>query len=147
MAAGDAGGHAARARARAGGRAAAGVGARPTRTRAAAVVGALVVLAACSPAPSPGGAPALRDAAGDRPLIGTAVASAGRGDGSPALPLADDERYRDLLATEFSSLTPENQLKWPAVHPAPGRYDFAPAEAVVAFAEEHGQQVRGHTLL
>jgi endo-1,4-beta-xylanase len=62
-------------------------------------------------------------------------------------PFSSDAAYRRLLAAEFNSLTPENQLKWEFVRPSEGEYDFEAADAIVAFAEEHGQRVRGHTLL
>jgi endo-1,4-beta-xylanase len=55
--------------------------------------------------------------------------------------------YQQVLSAQFSSLTPENDMKWDAVHPAPGVYDFESADALVAFAEANHQQVRGHTLL
>lgn len=52
----------------------------------------------------------------------------------------------DLLAREFASLTPENQMKWSALEPSRGVFDFGPADALVAFAESNGMRVRGHTL-
>ncbi len=52
-----------------------------------------------------------------------------------------------LAAQEFDSLTAENQMKWGVLSAAEGVYDFAAADAVVGFAESHGQRVRGHTLL
>ena len=55
--------------------------------------------------------------------------------------------YQQVLSAQFSSLTPENDMKWDAVHPAQGVYDFASADALVAFAKAKHQQVRGHTLL
>lgn len=55
--------------------------------------------------------------------------------------------YQRVLGAQFSSLTPENDMKWDAVHPAPDVYDFASADALVAFAEANHQKVRGHTLL
>ena len=56
-------------------------------------------------------------------------------------------KYQQVLGAQFSSLTPENDMKWDAVHPAPDVYDFASADALVAFARANHQQVRGHTLL
>jgi endo-1,4-beta-xylanase len=56
-------------------------------------------------------------------------------------------KYQQVLSAQFSSLTPENDMKWDAVHPAPGVYDFASADALVAYAKANHQQVRGHTLL
>jgi len=55
--------------------------------------------------------------------------------------------FQRILAAEFNSLTPENDMKWAEVHPEPGVYDFSGADAVVAFAQANGQEVRGHTLL
>ena len=52
-----------------------------------------------------------------------------------------------LAAKHFSALTAENDMKWPFVHPAPGRYDFATADAYVDFAEKHGMAMIGHTLV
>jgi len=55
--------------------------------------------------------------------------------------------FQSILAAEFNSITPENDMKWAEVHPEPGVYDFSGADAVVAFAQANGQEVRGHTLL
>lgn len=56
-------------------------------------------------------------------------------------------QYQQLLASQFNSVTPENDLKWENVHPTAGMYDFSGADAVVAFARANNQEVRGHTLL
>jgi endo-1,4-beta-xylanase len=61
--------------------------------------------------------------------------------------LADDATYRSLVAREFSSVTPENVMKWEVVEPQRGQFDFAAADDLVAFARAHRQVVRGHTLL
>ncbi|MBE1876098.1 endo-1,4-beta-xylanase [Myceligenerans pegani] len=55
--------------------------------------------------------------------------------------------FQRILGAEFNSLTPENDMKWAEVHPEPDVYDFSGADAVVAFAKAHRQEVRGHTLL
>jgi endo-1,4-beta-xylanase len=47
-----------------------------------------------------------------------------------------------LAAREFDSLTAAG-LFMQEVHPERDRYDFAPADALVAFAEQHGMRVRG----
>lgn len=52
-----------------------------------------------------------------------------------------------LLARQFSSLVAENAMKPLRIHPQEDRYVFGPADALVAFAEQHGLAVRGHTLL
>jgi len=61
--------------------------------------------------------------------------------------IANDPNYASTLAREFNSLTAENDMKWNAVHPAPGVYDFTAADALVDFAEAHGMAVRGHNLI
>jgi endo-1,4-beta-xylanase len=52
-----------------------------------------------------------------------------------------------LLAAQFSSLTAENKMKPGTIGVAEGKYNFAPADEIVAFAEAHGIAVRGHTLV
>src|SRR4051795_3971243 len=37
--------------------------------------------------------------------------------------------YQQIVSAQFSSLTPENDMKWDSIHPAPGVYDFASADA------------------
>jgi endo-1,4-beta-xylanase len=61
--------------------------------------------------------------------------------------LQSDELYCQLLAREFNLLTTENDLKFTNVHPELCRYDFEAADALVAFAQENGMAVRGHTLV
>ena len=53
----------------------------------------------------------------------------------------------DLLAREFNSVTPENEMKWSQLSPAPFVYDFTRSDQVVAFAEAHAMRVRGHTFV
>ncbi len=95
------------------------------------------------PSASPSAAPSsavsepLRLLAGQR-YIGTAV----------ALPQLDrDATYSEVLTREFSSVTPENAMKWGPVEPEKGTFDWREADAIVAFAQEHGMKVRGHTLV
>jgi endo-1,4-beta-xylanase len=55
--------------------------------------------------------------------------------------------YGEIAGREFNWLTPGNAMKWGSVEPSRGSYDWAEADQIVNFAEAHGQQVRGHTLL
>ncbi|MCC5952348.1 MAG: endo-1,4-beta-xylanase [Acidimicrobiia bacterium] len=55
--------------------------------------------------------------------------------------------YAETLAREFNAVTPENALKLYATQASRGVWTFAHADAVVDFAEEHGLEVRGHTLV
>lgn len=90
----------------------------------------------------------LRGAAPQDLAIGAAVPGGGHHlQSATPDPFTTDAVLREQLETEFSSLTPENQLKWEFVHPEEDRYDFEPADEIVAFAEANGQPVRGHTLL
>ncbi|KUN85565.1 endo-1,4-beta-xylanase [Streptomyces bungoensis] len=55
--------------------------------------------------------------------------------------------YGDVAGTQFSSLTPGNAMKWGSVEPTRGSFDWTEADQIVAFAQAHHQQVRGHTLV
>jgi endo-1,4-beta-xylanase len=61
--------------------------------------------------------------------------------------LANDATYRERIATEFSSVTAENVMKWETIEPVRGQLDFTAADELVDFARSNGQKVRGHTLL
>ena len=56
-----------------------------------------------------------------------------------------DPRYRATLAG-YDSVTAETAMKIGIVQPQRGRFEFVAADAMVAFAQAHGQQVFGHTL-
>ncbi|WP_163649903.1 endo-1,4-beta-xylanase [Modicisalibacter sp. 'Wilcox'] len=87
--------------------------------------------------PAPGGLRALAARNAPHLAIGTAVATN---------PLLGDPAYARVLAREFSMVTPENAMKFQFIHPRPGRYAFAEADAIVDFAEHNGMAVHGHTL-
>ena len=61
--------------------------------------------------------------------------------------LLGDEAYVRTLLREFNAITPENAMKWGPVHPTEGGWHFDPADRLVEFAEAHGLQVHGHTLV
>jgi len=61
--------------------------------------------------------------------------------------LATDAKYRHLVGTQFTSVTPENVMKWEVVEPQQGVYDYTAADQLVAFAKKHHQVVRGHNLV
>ncbi|MEM1554907.1 MAG: endo-1,4-beta-xylanase, partial [Thermoproteota archaeon] len=62
-------------------------------------------------------------------------------------PLLNDNKYKEIIAREFSVITPENELKFESVHPFRNVYTFSRADTIVSFAEEHGMKVRGHCLV
>jgi endo-1,4-beta-xylanase len=51
-----------------------------------------------------------------------------------------------LIAAQCSIIVPENELKWGFTQPERDRYDFSKSDAMLAFAEAHGQRMRGHNL-
>jgi len=59
----------------------------------------------------------------------------------------DNPAYTQITADQFSSVTPGNEMKWQVVEPTRGTYDWSAADRLVAFAQAHGQLVRGHTLV
>ena len=59
----------------------------------------------------------------------------------------DGALYADLASEEFALLTHESSLKMDALNPLPGRYEFADADNLVAFARAAGMAVRGHPLV
>ncbi len=61
--------------------------------------------------------------------------------------LGSNPAYTDITAAQFSTVTPENVMKWEVVEPTQGNYDWAAADRLVAFAEANHQLVRGHTLV
>jgi endo-1,4-beta-xylanase len=82
---------------------------------------------------------ALRDlAATCGILIGTAVDHDA---------LVGEPIYADTLRREFSGVTPENVMKWDAIHPTRSRYDFRRADALMAFAASNNLLVHGTTLV
>jgi len=83
--------------------------------------------------------PTLRTAFKDAFLVGAAL-NAAQFSGRDTLGAA-------LVAAHFSSITPENVLKWQSVHARPGTYDFAAPDRYVAFGERHGMFIVGHTLV
>ncbi|MEV5387228.1 endo-1,4-beta-xylanase [Streptomyces sp. NPDC052721] len=103
---------------------------------------ALLALAAASPASASGTAvpdrPLRQLAADDHLRVGTAVDMSA---------LTDAAAYRRLAGSEFSTVTPENVMKWEAIEPRQGEYDYAAADRLVDFARKHGQKVRGHVLV
>jgi len=106
--------------------------------RPMARLGGVVVLAAATSAAS-GEAPALKDLAPKTMRIGVAL-NEKQSDGKDTAALA-------ILTRHFNQVSPENLLKWEAVHPEATRYDFGPADRYVELGRSHGMFVVGHVLL
>jgi endo-1,4-beta-xylanase len=90
--------------------------------------------------PPPGGTevPALRDAArtaGKR--VGTAVQTG----------LLRDARYSAVLARHFNDLTAEYEMKWDPIEHVQGTSDFSAGDAIVAYGQSNGMEIKGHALI
>ena len=58
-----------------------------------------------------------------------------------------DPRYRELVASQFSTITAENVMKWALLEPTRGTYDWRAADELIDFARKNNQRVRGHVLV
>jgi endo-1,4-beta-xylanase len=74
---------------------------------------------------------------------GTAVASNALGYGGSI----QNARYAEVLLAECGLVVPENEMKWQATRPGPDAFDFTGMDAIARWAMQHGQALRGHTLL
>ena len=61
--------------------------------------------------------------------------------------IEEDKLGANIVKTQFNTISPENTLKWEAVHPKPGVYDFEVADRYVAFGEKYRMFIIGHTLV
>lgn len=66
---------------------------------------------------------------------------------NPAQVMGSEVGADSLLNLHFSSISPENGLKWGPVHPKEGEYKFEFGDAYVALGEKMGAFTIGHTLV
>jgi endo-1,4-beta-xylanase len=78
----------------------------------------------------------LRQAAGDRMLIGTALMSHH----------LDQPQLAKLAAEQFNCLTHENEMKPDQLQRNQGEFTFEKADKLVAFAQANNMKIIGHTL-
>ena len=98
---------------------------------------ALLLAAATTQAAPP---PAtLKQAYADAFLIGTAV--------NDRMVSGEDARAQTLVPLHFNAITAENVMKAEVLHPEPDTWDFAAADAFVAFGKRHDMFLIGHTLV
>lgn len=104
------------------------------------VAASMVAVAACAHlqrrSPASG---ALRDAYKDAFRMGTAV--------NEAIVSGSDPASRDIVAQQFNTITAENVLKAGPLRPTPTTWNWGPADAFVAFGEQHKMFIVGHTLV
>ncbi|MGW3742758.1 endo-1,4-beta-xylanase [Streptomyces sp. NPDC005146] len=104
-----------------------------------------LLFTACAVAASLAGVPA---AAAEQGTLHDLAAAHGKYFGSatdnPELP---DAAYAATLGSEFGQITPGNSLKWDTTEPQQGQFSFTKGDVITDFARDHGQTVRGHTLV
>ena len=61
--------------------------------------------------------------------------------------LEKDSVQSALIATEFSSVTPENVMKSLLIHPQRDTFNFEMPDKLVALAEKNNMHIQGHTLV
>lgn len=59
----------------------------------------------------------------------------------------EDSAGAAIAVAHFSAIVAENCMKSEEIHPEKDRYFFDEADAFVAFGEEHGMHITGHTLV
>ncbi|MBS1662671.1 MAG: endo-1,4-beta-xylanase [Bacteroidetes bacterium] len=84
-------------------------------------------------------APSLKEAYKDDFLIGTALNMSQVEERNPAASA--------LIARQFSTFTPENNMKAALIHPGWNQFNFSQADEIVQFAEKYHLKVNGHTLI
>lgn len=100
-----------------------------------------------SPTPAPSPAPVVPETTGFEPLRDAAERS-GRFIGFAYAPWhSSDATYQNISKREFNMLTAENSMKWDAVQPSQGSFQFSEADQVAQFASDNDQELYGHTLV
>ena len=103
---------------------------------------AVLTLATAAYLPSPAaraGVPSLREQAEKSGIL--------IGSGSINPNYLDEPAFANTLASQFNSLSPENELKWSNVEPQRGVFNLAPIDKLVKFARQHRMVVKGHGLV
>ena len=97
-----------------------------------ALIASVVVMSACGPED-----PGLKDAYKNYFKIGVAVTPRN----------VTDSLQKAVILKEFNSITAENCMKPGEIHPQPGVWNFAQADAIANFCRENGIKMRGHCLV
>ncbi|GAB2622298.1 endo-1,4-beta-xylanase [Streptomyces capparidis] len=91
---------------------------------------------------------ALAGTANAASTLGSAAAAKGRYFGAAvSANYLGEAPYVSTLNNEFTSVTPENEMKWDAVERNRGSFNFQAADRIVNHAQSRGMSVRGHTLV
>ena len=96
-----------------------------------ALIASIVLVSACGPKD-----PGLKDAYKNYFKIGVAVTPRN----------VTDSLQASIILKEFNSITAENCMKPGEIHPQPGVWNFAQADAIADFCRKNGIKMRGHCL-
>jgi len=97
-----------------------------------ALIASIVLMSACGPKD-----PGLKDAYKNYFKIGVAVTPRN----------VTDSLQASIILKEFNSVTAENCMKPGEIHPQPGVWNFAQADAIADFCRKNGIKMRGHCLV
>lgn len=61
--------------------------------------------------------------------------------------LQNNSLYMNVLLQQHSSITTENTLKWPSVHPSKNTFDFSGGDYIANFCMQHAKRMHGHCLV
>src|SRR5947207_12485831 len=70
-------------------------------------------------------------------LVGAAVQSG----------LLADGRYGGVVGRHFNYITAEYEMKWDPIERVRGTNDFGAGDAIVAYGQANGMQIKGHALI
>ena len=90
-------------------------------------------------AASAGSTITLKNVYGNAFLMGVSV--------NDAIVSGVDKASQDIVLKQFNCITFENSMKAALINPQPGVFNYAPADAFVAFGQAHNMFIIGHTLV
>jgi endo-1,4-beta-xylanase len=61
--------------------------------------------------------------------------------------LMRDAEYRNLVVSEFNSITAEQSMKASMIHPGKDNYNFSETDFLIDFCSQHNMRLHGHTLV
>lgn len=114
--------------------------AKSNRALISRLLGVAALACSLAPATEADPQPLLHELFHEHFLIGVSVER-------EELPESSNPEAHSGLLAHFDAFTPENEMKWEHLQPVEGTFDFAAADALVAYAEAQQASVAGHTLV
>jgi len=98
----------------------------------------LVLATACTSQKEPA-CISLKDAYQGAFMIGTAV--------NREVAMGMDSESDSIVNLHFNAISPENDMKPEVINPAPGQWNFGPADTYIKYGKDRGLWILGHTLV